>query len=113
PDQFHPSAAGYSSMASVLLPSVLAAVGVIPLQDLEPEAFRGEGVMPISYAAVEATKTPGTEIDGTEVGGSKRGARGRWVLLRHRRRLPQAAAETPQSDVAPLDASGKDAPAAG
>ncbi len=113
PDQFHPSAAGYSSMASVLLPSVLAAVGVIPLQDLEPEAFRGEGVMPISYAAVEATKTPGTEIDGTEVGGSKRGARGRWVLLRHRRRLPQGAPETPQSDVAPLDASGEDAPAAG
>jgi lysophospholipase L1-like esterase len=98
PDQFHPSVAGYSSMASVLLPSVLAAVGVIPAEDLEPEAFRGEGVMPISYAAVEAAKTPGTEIDGTEVGGSKRGSRGRWVLLRHRRRRPQGAPETPESD---------------
>jgi lysophospholipase L1-like esterase len=113
PDQFHPSAAGYSSMASVLLPSVLAAVGVIPPEDLEPAAFRGEGVMPISYAAVEATKTPGTEIDGTEVGGSKRGARGRWVLLRHRRRLPQGRPETPQSDVGPIGRTGEDEPAAG
>jgi lysophospholipase L1-like esterase len=85
PDQFHPSAAGYSSLASVLLPSVLAAVGVIPFEDLEPEAFRGEGVMPISYAAVEATKTPGTEIDGTEVGGATRGAR---VAPRTRPRAP-------------------------
>lgn len=101
PDQFHPSAAGYSSMASVLLPSVLAAVDVIPPEDLWPEAFRGEGVMPISYAAVEAARTPGTEIDGTEVGGSKRGARGRWVLLRHRRRLPQGEPETPQHDGEP------------
>jgi lysophospholipase L1-like esterase len=100
PDQFHPSAAGYSSLASVLLPSVLAAVGVIPFEDLEPEAFRGEGVMPISYAAVEATKTPGTEIDGTEVGGAKRGARGRWVLLRHRRRRPQHEAESPDHETA-------------
>jgi lysophospholipase L1-like esterase len=98
PDQFHPSVMGYASMASVLLPSVLASVGVIPFEDLEPEAFRGEGVLPISYAAVEAAKTPGTEIDGTEVGGSKRGARGRWVLLRHRRRLPQGETEVPEEE---------------
>lgn len=95
PDRFHPSARGYASMASVLLPSVLAAVGVIPVEDLHPDAYRGEGVLPISYAAVEAARTPGTEIDGTEVGGSRRGARGRWVLLRHRRRLPEAPAEPP------------------
>jgi lysophospholipase L1-like esterase len=88
-DRFHPSAAGYSSLASVLLPSVLAAVDVIPAEELEPEAFRGEGVLPISYAAVEAARTPGTEIGGTEIAGSKRGSRGRWVLLRHRRRTPE------------------------
>jgi lysophospholipase L1-like esterase len=98
PDQFHPSIAGYSSMASVLLPSLLAAVGVIPFEDVEPEAFRGEGVMPISYAAVQATKTPGTEIGATEVAGARRGARGRWVLLRHRRRRPEAAPELPEDD---------------
>ena len=97
PDQFHPSAAGYSTMASVLLPSVLAAVGALPEADLEPETFRGEGVLPISYAAVEAARTPGTEIDGTEVGGSQGGARGRWVLLRHRRRHPQTDTEAPDA----------------
>jgi len=97
PDQFHPSAAGYSTMASVLLPSVLAAVGALPESDLEPETFRGEGVLPISYAAVEAARTPGTEIDGTEVGGSQGGARGRWVLLRHRRRHPQTDTEAPDA----------------
>jgi lysophospholipase L1-like esterase len=95
PDQFHPSAAGYASLASVLLPSVLAAVGALPEAEVEPEAFRGEGVLPISYAAVEAARTPGTEIDGTEVAGSKRGARGRWVLLRHRRRQPKVETEGP------------------
>ncbi len=68
PDRFHPSAAGYSSLASVLLPSVLAAMGVIPDAELVPEAARGETVLPIAKAAVEATKVPGTEIDGTEVG---------------------------------------------
>lgn len=95
PDRFHPSAEGYSSMASVLLPSVLAAVGVIPFEELVPEAARGETVLPISQAAVEAARNPGTEIDGTEVAGSARGARGRWVQLRRRRRSPEAPAETP------------------
>ncbi len=98
PDRFHPSAAGYSSMASVLLPSVLAAVGVIPSEDLEPEAFRGEGVLPVSYAAVEAARTPGTEVGGTEVAGTERGTRGRWALLRHRRRRPQADTESPEGE---------------
>lgn len=95
PDKFHPSAVGYSSLASVLLPSLLAAVGALPEEDIEPEAIRGEGVLPISYAAVEAARTPGTEIDGTEVAGSQRGARGRWVLLRHRRRRPRTHAVGP------------------
>lgn len=98
PDRFHPSAQGYASMASALLPSVLAAVGVVPHEDLEPEAYRGEGVLPVSYAAVEAARTPGTEVGGTEVGGTKRGSRGRWALLRHRRRRPQSDAETPEGE---------------
>lgn len=98
PDQFHPSAAGYSSLASVLLPSVLAALGVIPAEELEPVAFRGEGVLPVSTAAVEAARTPGTEIDGTEVAGSERGTRGRWVLLRRRRRKAGKASETPAAE---------------
>jgi lysophospholipase L1-like esterase len=97
PDRFHPSAAGYSSMASVLLPSILAAVGVVPDEEIEPEAARGETVLPISRAAVEAAKIPGTEIDGTEVGGSTRGALGRWAQIRRRRRHAEPDLEAPET----------------
>ncbi len=97
PDRFHPSAAGYSTLAAVMLPSVLAAVGVIPFEDLVPEATRGEAILPITEAAVEATRTPGTEIDGTQVAGAARGTRGRWVQLRRRRRQPESDVESPTS----------------
>ena len=100
PDRFHPSAAGYASLAAVLLPSVLAAVGVVPFEELVPEAARGEAILPITEAAVEAARTPGTEIDGTQVAGASRGQRGRWVQLRRRRRQPEADVESPQSDEA-------------
>lgn len=88
PDRFHPSADGYRSLAAVLLPSVLAALGLVRHDELHPEAYRGEGVMPVAAAAVEAVKVPGTELEGTEVGGARRGVRGLWVQLRHRRREP-------------------------
>ncbi|HEX4977144.1 MAG TPA: SGNH/GDSL hydrolase family protein [Nocardioides sp.] len=96
PDRFHPSAAGYSSLASVLLPSVLAAMDVIPFEDLVPEVARGETVRPLTEAAVEAAQHPGTEVDGTTVAGTDRGARGRWVQLRRRRRQPESEAEVPE-----------------
>jgi hypothetical protein len=100
PDRFHPSADGYASLAGVLLPSTLAALGLIPDDEAQPEALRGEGVLPVAAAAVEAVKTPGTELDGAEVAGSRRGVRGLWVELRHRRRHPQTGAEAPyQPDV--------------
>jgi lysophospholipase L1-like esterase len=88
PDQFHPSLAGYQSVVAAILPSVAAALGLWPEAEEEPETFRGEGVLPISYAAAEAAESAGTEIRGTEVGGRQRGTRGRWVTLRHRRRRP-------------------------
>ena len=93
PDQFHPSATGYRAMAMVLLPSVLNALGV--LGDEEVETARGEGVLPITTAALKAVESPGTEVDGTEVGGSRLGVRGLWVTLRHRRRQPQIDVEAP------------------
>lgn len=95
PDQFHPSAEGYRSLAGVMVPSVLAAVGVIEPDEKSLESLRGEGVLPISDAAIRAVQVPGTELDGTEVGGSRRGVRGLWVELRHRRRRPDSAEETP------------------
>jgi len=96
PDQFHPSAAGYRSLSAVLLPSMLAGLGLIPEDEAAPEALRGEGVLPITTAAIQAVNTPGTELDGTEVAGRSRGVRGLWVELRHRRRHPQPAGEAPQ-----------------
>ena len=95
PDQFHPSAEGYRSLAGVMVPSVLAAIGVIEPDEKSLESLRGEGVLPISDAAIRAVQVPGTELDGTEVGGSRRGVRGLWVELRHRRRRPDSAEETP------------------
>jgi hypothetical protein len=86
PDRFHPSAAGYAGVVAALLPSIAAAIGLAPEAEEEPETFRGEGVLPVSYAAAEAAESAGTEVRGTEVGGRERGAGGRWVALRHRRR---------------------------
>ncbi len=74
PDRFHPSADGYRRLVDVLLPSTLAALGLAPEDEAEPEARRGEGVLPVTTAAVEAVKTPGTEVDGTQVGGARRAA---------------------------------------
>ncbi|MEO9325635.1 SGNH/GDSL hydrolase family protein [Nocardioides sp. C4-1] len=102
PDQFHPSAVGYRALARILLPSVLAAVGLAPDDEARPETHRGEGVMPVTRAAIEAVNEPGTELDGTEVGGSRTGVRGLWVELRHRRRRPQTAGERPE----PAEVSG-------
>jgi lysophospholipase L1-like esterase len=88
PDRFHPSEAGYQSVVAALLPSVAAALGLWPEAAEEPEAFRGEGVLPVSYAAAEAAESAGTEVSGTQIAGRQRGVRGRWVTLRHRRRRP-------------------------
>jgi hypothetical protein len=84
PDRFHPSAEGYRAMASVVVPSVVAALELGPETEAAPPRGRGEGVLPVATAAVKAVKTPGTELDGTEIAGSQRGLRGRWVELRHR-----------------------------
>lgn len=88
PDQFHPSGQGYASVAAAILPTVAAALGYWGEGEERPEPFRGEGVLPVSYAAAEASRESGTEVSGTEIGGRDRGPRGRWVALRHRRRRP-------------------------
>ncbi len=95
PDRFHPSADGYRALADVLLPSSLAALGLGPEAAEGPEPFRGEGLRPVAQAAIEAAATPGTELDGTEVAGARRGVRGLWVELRHRRRHPISDSEAP------------------
>jgi lysophospholipase L1-like esterase len=94
PDQFHPSVAGYRSLVGVLLPSTLAALGLVEEETAGPA--RGEGVLPIADAAIQAVKTPGTEVDGTEVGGRRLGVRGLWVELRHRVRQQTEEAQAPE-----------------
>ena len=96
PDQFHPSADGYRSLAGVLIPSTVAALGLGPEETARPDTQRGERVMPVAAAAVRAARNPGTELDGTEVGGAQRGLRGRWVQLRYRRRQPAAETTSPE-----------------
>jgi len=114
PDRFHPSAAGYESLARSLVPSVLSALGRGEESEETPRAGRGEAVLPIGYAALRASQNPGTEIDGTEVGGAKRGVGGRWVTLMRRRLLPTGGVEKPESEDAQddlVDPDSTDAPA--
>ena len=98
PDRFHPSADGYKSLAAVVLPSVLAALDLVREEETAPERRRGEGVLPVARAAIRAVEEPGTELDGTEVGGARRGVRGLWVELRHRRREATAPATAPEDE---------------
>jgi lysophospholipase L1-like esterase len=103
PDRFHPSATGYAWMVSVLLPSALAALGLGPDEEERPRTGRGEGLRPISKAAVDASKHPGTELGGTEVAGAARGPGGRWVLQMRRRWLTAADAEAPSAEAPESD----------
>jgi len=105
PDQFHPSAEGYRACANLLIPSLLAALDLAPADEAMPEPFRGEGVLPVTRAAIQAVNETGTELDGTEVGGDRLGVRGLWVELRHRRRRPQAKDEAPQASEAEAESA--------
>ncbi|MCP2336782.1 SGNH/GDSL hydrolase family protein [Actinomadura rupiterrae] len=89
-DRYHPSARGYAAAAMALLPSMAAALDLDPdLDEILPDARRGEGVLPVYLAAAEAAEKAGTEVAGTRVAGRDRGPRGRWAtLLRRVRRAP-------------------------
>ncbi|MBF6044741.1 SGNH/GDSL hydrolase family protein [Streptomyces sp. NRRL B-1677] len=80
PDNFHPSAEGYATAAMAVLPTLCAALGLWPDEE-RPDAARREGILPVARAAAEAAAEAGTEVTA---------ARGRWALLKHRkrRRLP-------------------------
>lgn len=99
PDRFHPSPAGYRSCAQAMLPTVAAAAGVGPDAVDVPEPARGEGVRSLALAAVEAAESAGTEVSRVETEGTDLGPRGRWALLRHRRRH-EAPVVGPIDDVA-------------
>ena len=88
PDRFHPSPAGYAAAAGAVLPSAASALRLWSEEEERPEAVRGDEVLPVSEAAVEAAEESGTEVVATQVAGRDRGTHGRWAQLRHRRRRP-------------------------
>lgn len=97
PDRFHPSAAGYARMSSAVLPTVLAALDLAPPEDQVPEYERGEALLPIDIAVLEAARHPGASIEPVDEAAEPAGApRGRFVQLRRRRRQPGAEVESPQ-----------------
>jgi lysophospholipase L1-like esterase len=87
PDNYHPSAEGYAAAAMALLPTVCAGLGLWPEGDERPDSRRGEGFLPVAEAAAEAAAEGGTEV---AAAGTVSGPKGRWALLkrRRRRRLP-------------------------
>jgi lysophospholipase L1-like esterase len=98
PDRFHPSAAGYARMASVVLPTVLAALGLAPEEDVQPEFARGEALLPIDIAVAEAARHAGASVEPVEEPVEEPAVgRGRFVLLRRRRRQPETDVETPSA----------------
>jgi lysophospholipase L1-like esterase len=99
PDNYHPSAEGYATAAMAVLPTLCAALGLWPETDEQPDARRGEGILPVAEAAVEAAAEGGTEVAAAQSGS---GPRGRWALLKRRRRRP-VAQEQPEQEP-PLDA---------
>ncbi|MEV6778542.1 SGNH/GDSL hydrolase family protein [Streptomyces syringium] len=88
PDNYHPSAEGYATAAMAVLPTLCAALGYWPEDEERPDATRREGILPVARAAAEAAAEGGTEVTAT---------RGRWALLKHRRRqrLPAHTEATP------------------
>jgi lysophospholipase L1-like esterase len=98
-DRFHPSAAGYAQAAAALLPSVCAALDLLPgeLAAQRPDLRSGEGLDDVAHAAARAVAEPGTEVAGAEMAGNARGPRGRWALLL-RRRLPRVPLVTQRAD---------------
>jgi lysophospholipase L1-like esterase len=96
PDRFHPSAVGYHRMASAVLPTVLAALDLAPAEDRAPEYARGEALLPLDIAALEAARYPGASVEPVaEEETAAAGLRGRFVVLRRRRRRPDADVEAP------------------
>lgn len=84
PDRFHPSAAGYAALAEVLLPSTLAALGLLGDEQADLVTYRGQPALPIAAAALRAVNKPGTELDPVA---KPRGRLGRlWVRVAKRPR---------------------------
>ncbi len=105
PDRFHPSAAGYARMSAAVLPTILAALDLVP-EDLAPEYERGEALLPVDIAVLEAARHPGASLEPVQADLAPADAgRGGFVLLRRRRRRPDTDVEAPApAEEVPADA---------
>lgn len=100
-DRFHPSSQAYARAAECILPSVAAALGILPVSwEAGDDGDPGWDVVPlpvdpldlvagVGEAAVFAADNPGTEVTATLIDGTGRGPRGRWVRLVRRRTRPR------------------------
>ncbi len=73
-DRFHPSAAGYANMVSVLIPAVAASLNA-PQQDVI-DSSEPINIMSLGEAATQASEHPGTQVVRD----------GRWARVLRRRR---------------------------
>jgi len=107
PDRFHPSAAGYARLASVLVPPVVAALGLGPEEE-KPQPDQPETLVSLADAAVLASKTTGTGLEPPTHPAP--GRRTRLAKLRLRGRSPQAedAAPEQQESVESTTQAGSD-----
>lgn len=100
-DRYHPSAEGYALAASVLLPTVVAAMRAPEsgLRGAQAGAELGvDGVRSLPQAAIEAARHDGTEVSGVRVSGRDRGPDGRWAQLRRRMWEAVRHAEPPHGE---------------
>ncbi|WP_213453565.1 SGNH/GDSL hydrolase family protein [Rhizomonospora bruguierae] len=102
-DHFHPSADGYATAVSAMLPTALAALGAAPAA--APAAT--EVVQALPVAARQAARRPGTEVSGVRVAGRERSPHGRWARLRRGGTAVVAPQRTDEGDV-PLSQQGPD-----
>ncbi|WP_208113022.1 SGNH/GDSL hydrolase family protein [Actinorugispora endophytica] len=95
PDRFHPSARGYAQAATAVLPSVCAALGLLP--DSIGWRHPDEDVLPVDRAAVEAAEQAGSTVSPAGVvEGGRGGPRG--LLARLLRRGPESASDEADSE---------------
>lgn len=108
PDRFHPSPAGYRSVAAAMLPTVANAIGALPDDGLEPAPYRGEQVFALARAAVIAAAHSGTEVSQAGLETPGRPLARRVLVLRRRRAAIPSVSAPDEGCLVPSDTAGSD-----
>lgn len=106
-DRFHPSREGYAAAAQVLLPSVLAMLGLPAVRPPVVDISRlGREILPVTRAADLASDEAGIEVAGALVAGDEQGPLGRWAAVVHRPAPELPAADPPATPDGTPDSGG-------